>query len=147
VPLLVDGDNLLGTWPGRRRTDAERRSLAYDLARYARRIRRRVVVVFDGRSSLPGAAGAEVIFSGPGRSADEVILARLREEGQRAGWLVITSDRSLADQCRWLEARVERCDRFRHKLAQAPGNEKPEHEADMAYWLEQFGDDSGEAES
>jgi predicted RNA-binding protein with PIN domain len=141
MPVLVDGDNLLGTWPGRRRSDAERRDLAHELARYARRIRRQVVVVFDGRSSVSGNLGADVHFSGSGRSADDVILARLRQETHRPGWLVVTSDRSLADQCRWLEARVERCDRFRQKLATSPDREKPEREADIAYWLEQFGDD------
>ena len=54
MPILVDGDNLLGTWPGRRRSDAERRALAFELGRLAARLRRRVVVVFDGPADLAG---------------------------------------------------------------------------------------------
>ena len=46
----MDGDNLLGTWRDRRRTDAERRALAGEIGRLARRERRRFVVVFDGYS-------------------------------------------------------------------------------------------------
>jgi predicted RNA-binding protein with PIN domain len=139
VPLIVDGDNLLGTWPGRRRSDSERRELAMQLARHARRSRRRVVVVFDG-SPPPGAAfGADVLFSGPGRTADDVMIEFLRAQSDRRGWIVVTSDRSLGDQCRHLEARVERCDRFRGRLRVRDDQEKPEREDDVDFWLEQFG--------
>jgi len=144
VPLIVDGDNLLGTWPGRRRSDAERRELAMQLGRYALRNRRRVVVVFDG-SAPPGTAfGADVMFAGPGRTADEVMLGFLRAQADRRGWIVVTSDRSLGDQCRYLEARVERCDRFRGRLRVRDDVEKPEREEDVEYWLERFGDEAEE---
>ena len=43
MPLLVDGDNLLGTWPDRGRSDAERRALAMQLGRLAARQRRQVL--------------------------------------------------------------------------------------------------------
>jgi len=141
MPFLVDGDNLLGTWPGRKRSDAERRALAFELGRFAQRSRRRIVLVFDGTEPPGGNLGADVHFSGRGRSADEVILDYLRGVGDRRGWIVITSDRSLGDQCRYLEARLERCDRFRKRLFQQTAEEKPEHESDVEYWLEQFGDD------
>jgi predicted RNA-binding protein with PIN domain len=139
MPYLVDGDNLLGTWPGRKRSDAERRTLAFELHRFASRARRRMVVVFDG-SPPPGMQlGADVHFSGPGRSADQTILDFLRDVEDRRGWTVITSDRSLGDQCRYLEARIERCDRFRKRIQADASEEKPEQESDVDYWLEQFG--------
>jgi len=141
MPYLVDGDNLLGTWPGRKRSDADRRSLAFELGRFAVRSRRRVVLVFDGSEPPGGQLGADVQFSGRGRTADDVILDYLRGVEDRRGWIVITSDRSLGDQCRYLEARLERCDRFRKRLLEQTSEEKPEHESDVEYWLEQFGDD------
>jgi hypothetical protein len=141
MPYLVDGDNLLGTWPGRRRSDAERRELALELGRLAHRWRRRIVTVFDGRSPPATSLGADVSFAGPGRTADEVILETLRQQGDRRGWTVVTSDRSLGDQCRYLDARVERCDRFRARMARDPGEEKPQRVEDVDYWLEQFGTD------
>jgi len=147
MPFLVDGDNLLGTWPGRRRSDAERRELALQLARWAARERRRVVTVFDGTAPPGSSFGAGTHFSGAGRTADDRILGFLREQSERGQWIVITSDRSLGDQCRHLEARVERCDRFRKRLRRADHgeHEKPQPGADVDYWLEQFtsGDDEG----
>ena len=141
MPYLVDGDNLLGTWRGRKRSDADRRSLAFELDRFAARVRRRVVLVFDGTEPPGGNLGADVHFSGRGRTADDLILQYLRGVQDRRGWIVITSDRSLGDQCRYLEARLERCDRFRKRLSAQTTAEKPEHESDVEYWLEQFGDD------
>jgi predicted RNA-binding protein with PIN domain len=141
MPYLVDGDNLLGTWRERRRSDAERRKLAFELGRFATRLRRRIVVVFDGTSPPGGDPGSEVRYSGPGRSADDVILDFLRQAPDPRGWTVVTSDRSLGDQCRYLGARPERCDRFRKRLRAEPTEEKPERETDVDYWIQQFGDD------
>jgi predicted RNA-binding protein with PIN domain len=142
VPLLVDGDNLLGTWRGRKRSDAERQRLAVELARYASREGKRLLIVFDGKPAPGMHFGAGVSFSGPGRKADDAILERLRAETDRRGWTVVTSDRSLGDQCRWLGSRVERCDRFRPRLTGATVDEKPERETDIDYWIQEFGDDS-----
>ena len=68
MPLLIDGDNLLGTWPGRKRSDAERRALTGQLDRLATRQRRRVVIVFDGPQPPGHHPGPDVHFAGPGRS-------------------------------------------------------------------------------
>lgn len=140
MPFIIDGDNMLGTWPGRRRSDADKRALAMQVARVASAERRRFITVFDG-SAPPGISfGAGVRFAGPGRSADELILDILREQEDRGGWVVVTSDRSLGDQCRYLGARIERCDRFRGRLRAGSAGEKPEQENDVDYWLEQFGE-------
>lgn len=139
MPILVDGDNLLGT-SRRERTTGERRKLVRELRALARRERKRIVTVFDGPDPGSPAFGADVHFSGPGRTADAVILETLRHERDRRGYLVVTSDKSLGDQCRWLGARVERCHVFRPRLRDAPGAEKPDREEDVDYWLEQFGE-------
>lgn len=141
MPYLIDGDNLLGTWPGRRRSDAERRSLAFQLDRFASRLQRRVRVVFDGLPPPGQQPGADVRFAGSGRTADDVILDFLRKQQDRRGWIVVTSDRSLGDQCRYLQARLERCDVFRKRLTDSPEQEKPDRESDVDYWLDQFGED------
>lgn len=138
MPILVDGDNLLGWWPGRSRSDRERHALACELARYAARSRRRVVVVFDGPAPSAAPGAGEVLYAGRGRSADDVILDLLRGEVDRRGWTVVTNDRSLGDRCRWLAARVERSDRFRGRLAGGTDAEKPERETDVEGWLKRF---------
>lgn len=139
-PFLIDGDNLLGTW-GRERSAAERRQLAFNVARLARRSGKRMLLVFDGDPPPSQAFGAEVRFSGGGRSADDEILALLRRQTDPRGWIVVTNDKSLADQSRWLDARVERCDRFRRRLAGGDESEKPERPDDIEAWLEIFRDD------
>ncbi len=140
MPFLVDGDNLLGTW-GRKRSDPERRKLAMELGRFAAGERKRLWLVFDGTGVQAAPFGANVRFSGAGRTADDVILEMLREHENRRSWIVVTSDRSLADQSRWLEARVERCDLFRKRLQHVSATaEKPEREEDIEYWLQQFGE-------
>jgi len=138
VPYLVDGDNLLGTWPGRSRTDAGRRELAMAIGRLGAREGKRYVTVFDGPAPASAAFGADVCFGGR-RSADDVILGLLREQPDPAGWIVVTSDRPLGDRCRHLGARVIRCDRFRPRLrGHGRGGEKPEREEDVEGWLRIF---------
>jgi len=141
MPFLIDGDNLLGTWPGRRRSDAERRRLAFEIGRHGSSRRRRMVVVFDGTAPPGLVLGPDVHFAGLGRSADELMLEILRREANPRGWIVVTSDRSLADQCRYLHARTERSDVFRKQLTAEGAEEKPEAEDDVEYWLRQFGED------
>jgi hypothetical protein len=141
VPRVIDGDNLLGTWPGRSRSDADKRALAREVDGLRREEKRRVVLVFDG-SAPPGVSyGPDVLFSGKGRKADAVILALLRDELDKRGWTVVTNDRSLADQCRWLGARIEPARDFRERLQRETSGEKPETSADLNYWLETFGGD------
>ena len=141
MPILIDGDNLLGTWRNRDRGDAAKRKLSFELARYAQRVRRRCLVVFDGTAPAGLGFGGETRFSGRGRSADDWILDFLRAEPEPRGWWVITSDRSLGDRCRHLSARVERSDLFRKRLRAGTAGEKPEPGEDMDYWIEQFGED------
>jgi predicted RNA-binding protein with PIN domain len=140
MPWLVDGDNLLGT-SGRRRTQAERRALVVELRRFARGARKRVLVVFDGPDPGTGAAGRDVQFAGSGHSADDRMLQIVREHSDRRGWTVVTSDKSLSDQCRWLGCRVERCDQFRRRLLDSgagAADEKPDREDDVEFWLAEF---------
>jgi hypothetical protein len=143
MPILVDGDNLLGNWRHKDRSDQNKSWLSFELARYGRSIRRRVVVYFDGPRSGQGYAG-EARFSGHGLSADAAILDHLKAEPEPAGWTLVTSDRSLADRARHLGATTERSDQFRKRLT-APGAEtKPETESDVEFWLERFGENSDE---
>jgi len=141
MPRIVDGDNVLGTWPGRSRSDADKRRLAREVDRLVRREGRRVVVVFDGTAPPGVSLGSDVLFSGPGRSADAVILDRLRRERDVRGWSVVTNDRALADQCRWLGAGVESVSDLKTRLASESVGEKPESTDDVDFWLREFGEE------
>ncbi len=143
MPRVIDGDNLLGTWPGRGRSDPEKHRLVREVWQLARRERGRILIVFDG-SPPPGVSyGPHVLYSGPGRKADAVILELLRRERDLPGWTIVTNDRSLGDQCRFAGARVETVRAFRERLHSSPVGEKPDEPGDVGYWLEQFGGDDG----
>ena len=141
MPWIVDGDNLLGSWPGRSRSDAERRTLAGEIRALARREGREIVVVFDGEPASALASGGDVLYAGKGRDADSVILEKIRASRDRRGYTVVTFDRALADQTRWLGASVERCDRFRARLAADRPAEKPEAGDDLEEWERIFRDE------
>ena len=143
MPRIVDGDNLLGAWPGRDRSDVEKRELVRQIDRLGTREGGRILIVFDG-SPPAWASFPDVLFSGAGKTADAVILERLRRDADPRGWTVVTNDRSLADRCRALGARIEGTKTFRARLATDAASEKTEGDTDVAYWLEQFGDDPSE---
>jgi hypothetical protein len=145
MPRLVDGDNLLGTWPGRSRAAEDKRALAREVDAFTRREKRSCTVVFDGARPEGVAFAADTVFSGPGRSADDVILSLLREAADPRGFVVVTHDRSLADRCRALGARIESPRAFRARLAGSGAGEKPAREDDVDGWLATFGGEpSGE---
>lgn len=146
MPVIVDGDNLLGSWPGRSRSDDERRALAREIGSFAAREGKAILLCFDGTAPLSVSPGRDVLFSGAGRTADDLILGHLKRQQDRHGFLVVTNDRSLADRCRWLGAKVERCDVFRKRLGEsgrpeANGKADP---ADVDYWLGVFGEEKDE---
>jgi len=134
----VDGDNLLGGWPGRSRSEADKRRLSHELARLARREGREILLVFDGPEPMGIAFGGMTRFAGQGQTADAVILAHLRHQQDPRGCIVVTDDRSLGDQARWVGARVERCETLRARLA-GSGEEKPGGQDDLDYWKDVFG--------
>jgi len=138
VPRIVDGDNLLGGWPGRSRSEADKRRLSHELARLARREGREILLVFDGPEPMGIAFGGMTRFAGQGQTADAVILAHLRHQQDPRGCIVVTDDRSLGDQARWVGARVERCETLRARLA-GSGEEKPGGQDDLDYWKDVFG--------
>ncbi len=134
MPLLVDGNNLLGA----RRDDGVRRGLAAEIARLANRESRRIVLVFDGAAPRQPFRATDTHFSGPGKTADAWILDFLRQQDRVREWTVITDDRSLADRCRHLGARVERCRPFRDRLAQRDEGEKPSGPVNVKEWEDYF---------
>ena len=112
MPWIVDGDNLLG----KERGDVARRDLVRRCRELAVRERKRIVLVFDGEP-VSGLPGRDVLFSGAGRTADDLIEDRLKGERDRSGWILVTDDRRLKDRCRhWHGVRNERRGAFLERL-------------------------------
>jgi predicted RNA-binding protein with PIN domain len=123
---LVDGMNLIGSRPDRWWNDRDGavRRLVGELDRFAAATGEDVTVVFDRRPPDldPGRHGAvEVAFaSRRGRdAADHEIVAMVAADPEQGGFLVVTSDRRLAERVRDLGAGVEPSSRFRGRVDRA----------------------------
>ena len=124
--------------PRRTRSETDKRRLSQEIARLARKEGRDILLVFDGSQPLGIAFGGTTRFAGQGQSADALILGHLRAQQDPRGWIVVTDDRSLGDQARWVGARVERCQTLRDRLSEG-GEEKPSGGDDLEYWKDVFG--------
>lgn len=83
-----------------------------------------VLVVFDGkpgpeRAMTPPTRGVEVLYSGVGRTADEVIIERVREHSAPRQLVVVSSDHEIRKAARRRRASVWASDEFVHRLAEA----------------------------
>ncbi len=118
---IVDGMNVIGTRPDGWWKD---RHLAMVrlvdlLERFAAATGAEITVVFERPPSPPISSPViEVAHaSRPGpNSADEEIIGLLRADPEPAGIRVVTSDRALADQARFLDALVEPAEAFRREI-------------------------------
>lgn len=122
---LVDGMNLIGSRPDRWWNDRDGavHRLVGELDRFAAATGEDVTVVFDRRPPDldPGRHGAvEVAFaSRRGRdAADHEIVAMVAADPEPGQFLVVTSDRRLAERVLDLGALVEPSSRFRRRIDQ-----------------------------
>ncbi len=123
--LLIDGYNLMGVMaslgPTRRKNlEQARGELLALLADYRQRApsSHSITVVFDGQAGLGEFTGShqygiEVRFS-RGEKADDLILRLLR--GEKRGFILVTSDRALADAARGLARSVLRSREFASRV-------------------------------
>ena len=103
--LLIDGYNFIYRMsPGSLDMDTSRSHFLEALARYGRERGVKVTVVFDAPGSLSpnrlrqNHRGVEVIYSGRGETADDVIIEVLRKK--QAGFILVSSDRALIDEAK-----------------------------------------------
>jgi hypothetical protein len=134
--LVVDGNNVLHSpmparWDG---LGAQGLCRLIDVGWRGGRASRRAVVVCDGH---PGpldevespVAGVELVWSGRGRSADDVIVALVEGLAHRRDATVVTTDRELRDRLRSLGATLQRSDAFIAELDAATRLASSDHAA------------------
>ena len=149
MPILIDGHNLIGRMSLLSLADADdEEALVKLLQPYRARTGKAITVVFD-----PGAVsvsprkrrvgGVEVVFAPHGSSAVAVIARRVEKSQDRRGWLVVTSDRALAERVSSLGARVLPADDLAEELerpaaAGSVSKEQPLSPEEIAKWLALF---------
>jgi hypothetical protein len=149
---LIDGHNLIGRMPDIELSDPDDEArLVTRLRRHAARTGRKLTVVFDagepaGRSSRLSGGGVEVFFAPAGRSADSLIIKRIRRVQDRQGWLVISSDRAILEAAEQHRVRTRRSEEFAAELSppqppqdrRADPREVAPSEAEVEAWLREF---------
>ena len=127
VRILVDGYSLLHSWPelaeGRaRHSAAARDALIYWLAQYQDNCGTPVTVIFDGSGKVKKgspdefARQVEVLYSGGGQTADDLIeraAFRLKEYGDV---LVVTNDFAVRDLVGGAGGLTSSCENFLRSL-------------------------------
>ena len=122
MPILIDGHNLIGRLSQLSLEDPDdEEKLVSLLKSYRARTGKAITVVFD-----PGGAfalsqkrrrgGIEAVFAPHGSSADAVIAKRVRRSRNPRDWLVVTSDRNLAETVAGQGARVRSAEDFAREL-------------------------------
>lgn len=152
MPILIDGHNLIGRLSTLSLSDPDDEVKLVSLLRtYRARTGKRLTVVFDpgGAFALPQArrrGGIEVVFAAHGSSADAVIRRRVRRSRNPHEWLVVTSDRELAQAVEQAGARTMSSEAFVANLGpQQEGDESawkdaPPSAKEVEAWLELFGE-------
>ena len=147
MPFLIDGHNLIGQTPGLRLDDPDDEQKLIELLRsYLARVQKKGAVIFD-RGLLGGAAkwssaALEVRFAPAPRTADEVILERLRRERNPRGLTVVTSDHDVANAARQAGASVKDSAAFAREMLAPPSTPKQKESglsaAEVEAWEQEF---------
>ena len=148
MPLLIDGHNLIGKLPDIHLDDPDDEAkLVMRLRTYCARTSKRVTVVFDqglpgGQSLALTGGGVKVVFASAGRSADDLLLERIRGASQPRGLIVVSSDRRVMAAAEARGARAVRAEEFAAQLEIPALNESGSDvhlsEDEVAQWLQEF---------
>jgi len=130
--LLIDGHNLIGQMPDIDLADPhDEAKLVLRLRRYRAHTGHRITVVFDGGipagwSANLSTGGVEVVFAGERKTADAVIVGRIRRHRDPRSVVVVSTDRAVAEAARRRGARVIPATAFARELTQLGSAPEPE---------------------
>jgi len=162
MPVVIDGYNLLHAARGVEGcSQLGRRQLCEMVASWSQRVGEPVLLVFDGvapSDALAGqlhAEGVDVLYSGAGRSADEVIGEQIRASSSPRRLIVVSTDRAIRQaarrrRCRhatsaeFLELMVRVLSRPPRVPSEPPEKRKGTPPDEVDDWLRRFGFDPEE---
>jgi predicted RNA-binding protein with PIN domain len=152
MPLLIDGHNLIARLPSISLSDPyDEAKLVERLRGYRARTGKRIVVVFDGgvpagwSADLSG-GGITVVFAAPGRTADRIIIERIRHSRSPHSLVVVSSDHEVTAVAEERGARVVSAESFASALDAPPPAAEDRADvklspAEVEEWLNIFGAD------
>jgi len=122
VPILIDGHNLIGRLSQLSLQDPDdEEKLVWLLKSYRARTGKTITVVFDpggtfALSQTRRRGGIETVFAPHGSTADAVIAKRIGRSRNPRDWVVVTSDRNLAETVARQGAGVRSAEDFAEEL-------------------------------
>jgi predicted RNA-binding protein with PIN domain len=130
VRILVDGYSLLHNWPGLapgapRHSARARDELIHVLTAFHDATGDPLTIFFDGSGAPPGtpksesSRGVEVLFSGPGQTADDLIERAAHRFQDYGEVLVVTDDHAERDTVSGFGGSCSSCDNFIRRIAGA----------------------------
>ncbi|MCS7060335.1 MAG: NYN domain-containing protein [Anaerolineae bacterium] len=135
MPFLIDGHNLIGQMPNLSLSDPDdENKLIARLKEFCERANKRVIVVFDpSPHQIAPAIGHGRVHLGrltahyapAGSKADDIIRLLVSEITDKQGWIVVTSDSSVANFTRMSGVRVESCAKFIQRMRNASATPAP----------------------
>ena len=148
---LIDGNNLIGHTKSISYRDPRARQQVLDrIASFLESRRRIATVVFDGSTEpLRKNRWMRLVFSGPGRTADELIRRQVEEAGSRKDLCVVSSDNGVYGYARSCGVAALKCHEFNNLLnKEQVSNSEPEKRdiptESIKHWMRYFGEEDEE---
>jgi predicted RNA-binding protein with PIN domain len=147
---LIDGNNLIGHTKFISYQDSHARQQVLDrIAGFLESKHRNATVVFDGTAQpLRKTRWMRVVFSGPGRTADDLIRRQVETERSRKGLCVVSSDNGVHGYARSCGVEALKCHEFNRLLNEELAAVEPEKRdlpvENVQQWMRYFGEEDEE---
>ncbi len=148
---LIDGNNLIGHTKSISYKDPQARQQVLDrISTFLESRRRNATVVFDGSSEpLRKTRWMRLVFSGPGRTADDLIRKQVETARSRKGLCVVSSDNGVYGYARSCGVEALKCHEFNRLLKEEIVTDAEPEKRDVPvenikHWMRYFGEDDEE---
>ena len=148
---LIDGNNLIGHTKSISYKDPQARQQVLDrIARFLESRHRKATVIFDGTAEpLRKTRWMQLIFSGPGRTADDLIRKQVEAARSRKGLCVVSSDNGVYGYARSCGVEALKCHEFNRLLneelvARVGPEERDVPVESIKHWMRYFGEEDEE---
>ena len=148
---LIDGNNLIGHTKSISYKDPQARQQVLDrISTFLESRHRNATVVFDGSSEpLRKTRWMRLVFSGPGRTADDLIRKQVETARSRKGLCVVSSDNGVYGYARSCGVEALKCHEFNRLLKEEIVTDAEPEKRDVPvenikHWMRYFGEDDEE---
>ncbi len=148
---LIDGNNLIGHTKSISYKDPQARQQVLDrISTFLESRHRNATVVFDGSAEpLRKTRWMRLVFSGPGRTADDLIRKQVETARSRKGLCVVSSDNGVYGYARSCGVEALKCHEFNRLLKEEIVTDAEPEKRDVPvenikHWMRYFGEDDEE---